>query len=328
MKLLAKWLLSAAALLSVAYLYSGVQITGFSAALIAALARSNALAIRVRLAVGETGARANVIDSQGLAEIYRSQSFTGSELANALSAKVDPAARRALLFQAAEGERTPLKRTRLVRTALDDARRVGLYLPMAAALARAVEDVEPVAEIGWFAETAVEVMLAAGRFDRARRWAEVAGQPGMAADRAAGALSHWLALIDIADPAQRARRGESLASVEDVALRGRFTSEGLHRLASVLDALDYHVPMRLWETASRSPQPTSGHLPATGVLSDLQAAARQKDLAGTVIGSLARSVALVLLVTLVATALIYGTWPAGAAETGALVEADFAAADK
>lgn len=37
MKLLAKWLLSAAALLSVAYLYSGVQITGFSAALIAAL---------------------------------------------------------------------------------------------------------------------------------------------------------------------------------------------------------------------------------------------------------------------------------------------------
>lgn len=37
MKLLAKWLLSAAALLAVAYLYSGVQITGFSAALIAAL---------------------------------------------------------------------------------------------------------------------------------------------------------------------------------------------------------------------------------------------------------------------------------------------------
>ena len=37
MKLFAKWLLSAAALLAVAYLYSGVQITGFSAALIAAL---------------------------------------------------------------------------------------------------------------------------------------------------------------------------------------------------------------------------------------------------------------------------------------------------
>ena len=37
MKLLAKWLLSATALLAVAHLYSGVQVQSFSAALIAAL---------------------------------------------------------------------------------------------------------------------------------------------------------------------------------------------------------------------------------------------------------------------------------------------------
>ena len=37
MKLIAKWLLSAAALLAVAYLYSGVQIPNYSSALIAAL---------------------------------------------------------------------------------------------------------------------------------------------------------------------------------------------------------------------------------------------------------------------------------------------------
>jgi len=37
MKLIAKWLLSAAALIAVAYLYSGVEITSFSSALIAAL---------------------------------------------------------------------------------------------------------------------------------------------------------------------------------------------------------------------------------------------------------------------------------------------------
>ena len=36
MKLLAKWLLSAAALLAVAYLYNGVQVSGFTTALIAA----------------------------------------------------------------------------------------------------------------------------------------------------------------------------------------------------------------------------------------------------------------------------------------------------
>jgi putative membrane protein len=37
MKLIIKWLLSAAALLAVAYLYKGVMVTSFSAALIAAL---------------------------------------------------------------------------------------------------------------------------------------------------------------------------------------------------------------------------------------------------------------------------------------------------
>lgn len=37
MKILAKWLLSAAALLAVAHLYSGVEVKSFSAALIAAL---------------------------------------------------------------------------------------------------------------------------------------------------------------------------------------------------------------------------------------------------------------------------------------------------
>jgi putative membrane protein len=36
MKLIVKWLLSAAALLAVAYLYSGVQVTSFGSALIAA----------------------------------------------------------------------------------------------------------------------------------------------------------------------------------------------------------------------------------------------------------------------------------------------------
>jgi putative membrane protein len=37
MKLITKWLLSAAALLAVAYLYNGVQITSYTAALVAAL---------------------------------------------------------------------------------------------------------------------------------------------------------------------------------------------------------------------------------------------------------------------------------------------------
>jgi len=45
----------------------------------------------------------------------------------------------------------------------------------------------------------------------------------------------------------------------------------------VLDALDYQVPIPLWEAASRSPQPTDGYLPPTGVLSELQQAAKSGE---------------------------------------------------
>ena len=258
-----------------------VQIDRLEPAALVAAAQSAAIPARLRLAAAEAAARINASSAQLLAEAYRGQTFSKPDLAQALTARVEPWARRALLFMATEDERTPFKRTRLVRAALDDARRAGLFWPMAAALARVVEDIRPVAEVGWFAETAVEVMAAAGRYDEARRWAQFGSEAGTSGDRPSASLAHWLALIDIAEPAQRGARGQSLASVEELALRGRFTAEGLHRLATVLDALDYHVPVRLWEAASRAPQPSTGHLPATGVLPDLQDAARRKDLVRT-----------------------------------------------
>ena len=92
-----------------------------------------------------------------------------------------------------------------------------------------------------------------------------------------------VALIDIADPGLKATRGQSLASVEQMALAGRFTPEMLHRLATVLDALDYQVPIPLWEAASKTPQPNTGHLPETGVLTELQDAAKKKEFARTVL---------------------------------------------
>ena len=78
-------------------------------------------------------------------------------------------------------------------------------------------------------------------------------------------------------------RGQSLGSVEALALRGRFSADLLHRLATVLDALDYNIPIPFWEAASRAPQPTTGHLPATGVLSLLQDAAKKGEQGRTVL---------------------------------------------
>ena len=186
--------------------------------------------------------------------------------------------RRAALFKAIEAERTPQRKTRAVRSLLDEARRSGHYMQTAAMLSGAIAELVPAPEIGWFAETAVEINLAAARYDAARRWAE----PQTPAERYGG-LRHWLVLIDVADAKWRGQRGEHLADAEQFAVRGRLGAELMHRLVTVLDALDYQIPIPLWEQASRSPQPGGGHLPETGVLSQLQDAARKKEHGRTVL---------------------------------------------
>ncbi len=239
---------------------------------------------KLRLAASEAAARSNIIAPDTLADVYRAQQFSATELADALAGKPDPLFRRALLFKATEAERTPQRKTRVIRALLDDAKRSGLYLPMLRMVAKPVAALQRQIEIGWFAETAVEAMLAAERYDDARMWAAFGqGLDRPATGPAASGLQHWLALIDIADPGLKVTRGQSLASVEQMALAGRFTPEMLHRLATVLDALDYQVPLPLWEAASKTPQPNTGHLPETGVLTELQDATKKKEFARTVL---------------------------------------------
>ena len=126
-------------------------------------------------------------------------------------------------------------------------------------------------DAGWFAETSLEIALLAGQFEQARRWAESAG------------LRHWLALIDVADPERRGGQPPSLAAMEELAVRGRLGAETLHRLATVLDALDIDVPIGLWDAASRTPQPATGYLPETGVLADLAQSAKRNDAGRTIL---------------------------------------------
>lgn len=253
--------------------------------LLSVLVSGEAVPSKLRLASAEAAARINVITPERLAEVYRSLDLPQGEGVDPMAAKSDPLTRRAQLFRAAEIERTPQRKTRLLRAVLDDGRRYGLYLPLLRITAGAIEALQPQVEIGWFAETAVEAMIAAGRYDEARKWVAF----GQGLDRSAPAmggssLQHWLALIDIADPANRgAQRGANLESLERLALAGRFAPELLHRLATVLDALDYQVPLPLWEAASRTPQPNTGHLPETGVLTELQDASKKKEFARTVL---------------------------------------------
>ena len=252
--------------------------------LLSLLIADNSTDPKLRLAAAESAARLNIIAPDRLAAIYRTQQFNAADLADPLAGRADPLTRRALLLKSAEAERTPQRKTRVIRALLDDAKRAGLYLPMLRIAAKPVATLQRQIEIGWFAETAVEAMIAAERYDEARTWAAFGqGLDRPAMGPATAGLQHWLALIDIADPNSTAQRGASLASVEQMALAGRFTPDMLHRLATVLDALDYQVPIPLWEAASRTPQPSTGHLPDTGVLTELQDAAKKKEFGRTVL---------------------------------------------
>lgn len=69
----------------------------------------------------------------------------------------------------------------------------------------------------------------------------------------------------------------------DIAAKGGLPPPLLHRLVTVLDALDYDVPIPLWDAVSKTPQPSEGYLPATGVLSALKEAANAGDIGRTVL---------------------------------------------
>jgi hypothetical protein len=245
-------------------------------ALLTSLALDKATESAILVAVAEAAARANSLPPAALADVYRAHG------GSAAPAKPDGALSRAALFAGAEAERTPLKKVRMIRSLLDDAKRSGLYLQTLDMVAKTAETIQPLPEIGWFAETGIEIALAKGDVAQARRWSTSSGSGGGSGLNDPG-LRHWQGLIDIADPALSGDRGRNLGPIEEIATRGRLSPDLLHRLATVLDASDINVPIPLWEAASRAPQPTGGFLPETGVLSALQDASKKKEFGRTVL---------------------------------------------
>ena len=240
-------------------------------ALISALAADTELSARVRIAAAEAALGLNALAPELMGEVYRRTSLTGAGGVDPAGTTTDPALRHALYFQAIEAARPGTQKARFLRAILEDARKRAAQLQMARVLAPSIADLVITPDALWFAETALETELIAGRFELARRWAKAAN------------LWHWMALIDVVDPQRRGGRLASLAPIAELAQGGRLGGETLQRLATVLDALDIDVPIGLWDAANRAPQPASGHLPQSGVLSELAQAAQHEDAARAIL---------------------------------------------
>ena len=123
-----------------------------------------------------------------------------------------------------------------------------------------------------FAVTGVRVAALAGDDQSAWAWVDAGGGP----------LRSWQLLLAASDPLGP-RAEEALATGAEIAASGSLPAPLLHRLVTVLDALDYDVPMPLWDAAGKVPQPNDGYLPATGELSALKEAADAGDVGRTVL---------------------------------------------
>lgn len=257
-------------------------------ALVAALAREQKANARTHVTAAEDAARLHALDAEALAKVYREVSLPGG--GDPLTAKLEPPLKRAALAQAIAAERAPQRKAKLMQAMLQEARSHTLYVPVARGLVGELKSLKQGSDTAFFAETAVEIALAGGDYPAAVSWAVFGSTQDRGGDRAgrgepgrSDGLMHWMTLIDIAGAKEYVPRGSGLKLTEELALKGKFAPEVLHRLVTVLDALDYNIPIPLWDAASRTPQPTKGHLPETGVLGHLKDAATEKKFALTVL---------------------------------------------
>ena len=170
-----------------------------------------------------------------------------------------------LLFAGLSRTNDPGHRAKIIDTLLANVRGKNLSGVIGPMLGPFVAQIQPEPSLSWFAMRAVEVALLARDLPLAERWFLFAKRAG----RDAYVAAEWLPLVDIVQ-AGVVPAGEGTQMALRMARARRLNGGALHRLTSVLDALSLDVPIPLWNTASKQPQPRKGALPASGVLSALK----------------------------------------------------------
>lgn len=235
-------------------------------ALLFLLSRDGTAPAELRVAAAERAGSLNIITGEDLARAYR-------EAAQALPKTAQPPpALRARLFAAFENAPSAKTRAESIAALLESARDQGIETPIAEALARASAGLVHDPQAAAFAETGIRVAALAG--DEASAWAWV--------DAGGERVANWPLLLAATDPLGP-RAEAALGQGVELALQGGLPPALLHHLVTVLDALDYDVPIPLWDAASKTPQPTDGDLPPTGALTALKQAADAGELGRTVL---------------------------------------------
>lgn len=162
--------------------------------LLLSIAQAPNLDIEQRAAAAEAACAMGLLDGAALSRAYEKFSFTPEELANAISATETMAGPRgrALLYQAARGQNLPASRAEILRVALAQGERAGLYQAQVAAYLPLLSEIAVTPELSWFAAGAGRALYAAGRYEQASAWLRLGRQEALINPQAStAAASLW-----------------------------------------------------------------------------------------------------------------------------------------
>jgi hypothetical protein len=162
-----------------------------SPGLLVLLTRAQANSLDQRTKAAERAVMLGLIEPAELAGLYLDYPFDADQRANAISASglLTGPERRALFYQAASGQDVPAARAEILNAALKAAGEDGSYGLMARVLEPLVAGIPLQSELAWFAESAGRVLYAAGRFEQASAWLNLARQESLLNTQAAKAVA-------------------------------------------------------------------------------------------------------------------------------------------
>ena len=212
--------------------------------------------IELRLLAAEQAEAVGALPAASVAALYAVVPFSPEERANPFeySAEVNGPLARAILYQAILGESVPTARAEAVGIALQRAQEESRFPTMARVLQSAIRELPVTREFAWFAAEAGRAYFAAGRWEEARRWFDVAVAGRGAeheAQQAAVALWPVIALTgqdQNVDPGMLTAWWESQGGALDP---GAHSRGGL--LLTLLAALGRNVSPEQWDTLLAGP---------------------------------------------------------------------------
>ncbi len=162
-----------------------------SPGLLVLLARTPANSLEQRTAAAERAASLGLLPASEVAELYLEYPFDADQRASAISGSeaMSGPERRALFYQAASAQDVPAARAEILNVALTSAAEDGSYGLMARVFEPMVADIPLQSELAWFAEAAGRVLYAAGRFEQATAWLNLARQESLIDTQAAMAVA-------------------------------------------------------------------------------------------------------------------------------------------